>query len=80
MRLKCKMQNAMTRAERDECYVVPVIVRACLWKETPLRNIIALPKDGKPVKGYEDMDEAYLEVAEGIEKIVDICYQKYNKK
>ena len=75
-----EMQNAMTRAERDECYVVPVIVRACLWKETPLRNIIALPKDGKPVKGYEDMDEAYLEVAEGIEKIVDICYQKYNKK
>lgn len=38
-----EMQNAMTRAERDECYVVPVIVRACLWKETPLRNIIAFP-------------------------------------
>ena len=31
-------------------------------------------------EAYEDMDEAYLEVAEGIEKIVDICYQKYNKK
>ena len=75
-----EMQNAMTRAERDECYVVPVIVRACLWKETPLGNIIALPKDGKPVKTYEDMDEAYLEVTEGIEKIVDICYQKYNKE
>lgn len=74
-----EMQNAMTRAEKKECHVVPVIVRACLWKKTPLGNIIALPKDGKPVKTYEDMDEAYLEIAEGIEKIVDICYEKYNE-
>lgn len=48
-------------------------------EKTPLGNIIALPKDGKPVKTYEDMDEAYLEIAEGIEKIVDICYEKYNE-
>lgn len=75
-----EMQNAIIRAEKEECYVVPVIVRDCLWKDTPLKDILALPKNGKSIKGYEDMDKAYLEVAEGIKKIVDICYQKYNKE
>lgn len=75
-----EMKNAISRAEKEECYVVPVIVRDCQWQYTPLKDILALPKNGKSVKGYEDRDKAYSEIAEGIGKIVDICYQKYNKK
>ena len=54
-----EMQNAIIRAEKEECYVVPVIVRDCLWKDTPLKDILALPKNGKSINGYEDRDKAY---------------------
>lgn len=35
-----------------------------------LKNFLAFPKDGKPIEQYERKDDAYLEIAKGVRKIV----------
>jgi TIR domain len=44
-----EMQCAMGRHERGEAWVVPLIIRFCDWKTTPLGKLQALPEDAKPV-------------------------------
>ena len=51
---------------------VPIILRHCRWRD--LLNgddIKALPTDGNPVESYTSKDEAWLEVSNGIEAVVD---------
>lgn len=66
-----EMENAIKRAKAQQCHIVPVIVRPCMWKETPIKEFLALPKEGKPINKYKEKDDAYLEVASGIKKIVE---------
>ena len=48
--------------------VLPIILRQCLWQDTPLKNFVAAPKDGKPVTAFSDRDEAWVNVAEQIKQ------------
>lgn len=66
-----EMQRAIERANRRECILIPIIVRPCLWTETPIKDILALPKDGKPISKYEDKDEAYLEIVTAVSDMID---------
>jgi len=54
---------------------VPIIVRACMWQSEPvLKDLQALPKDGKPVISFSketgDRDHIWMEVAKAIENLV----------
>jgi uncharacterized protein YjbI with pentapeptide repeats len=62
-----EMKRAMRRHEQREALVVPVILRDCLWKESPFGKLQALPKDGKPVIKWASRDEAFTDVALGIQ-------------
>ena len=66
-----EMKTALERMENSEAVVIPVIVRPCLWKETPLGCIQALPKDGNPISKYQDSDDAYLEIVESVSNIIE---------
>src|SRR5204863_394545 len=61
---------ALERHAVGEARVIPILLRHVLLKRTPIRELKALPKDGKPVRSWQDEDEALLNVAEGIEKAV----------
>lgn len=51
---------------------VPIIVRPCAWQDfLGEDDVKALPLDGKPITSYEDRDEAWLEVYEGIKLVVE---------
>ena len=51
---------------------IPIIVRACPWLDMLKGDDVkALPDDGKPVASYEDQDMAWLEVYQGIKKVVN---------
>ena len=56
---------------RGDAIVIPVILRACDWHASPIGNLQALPKDAKPVKSWDDIDEAFTDVAKGIRKSVE---------
>lgn len=61
-----EFKRAMERREAGEACVIPVILRPCEWKESPMRKLQALPRDGKPVVKWDRRDDAFLNVAEGI--------------
>jgi hypothetical protein len=67
-----EMQTAMKRHERVEASVIPIILRAVHWQETPFGKLQALPKDGKPITspGWHNQDEAFFDVTEGLRKVI----------
>jgi TIR domain len=65
-----EMTKALARHARDEARVIPVILRHCRWRSTPLASLQAVPKDAKPIKSWPDEDEAFDDVVAAIERAV----------
>ena len=67
-----EMMRAMERHKAGEAQVVPIILRPVLWKHAPFGILQALPTDAQPIIGstWHNQDEALLDVANGIQKIV----------
>ena len=51
--------------------VIPIILRPCDWKNLPFGKLLALPKDGKPVTKFPDLDDAFLQITQGIREVAD---------
>ena len=65
-----EMAMAMERHDRGEAKVVPVILRSCDWQDSPLGKLLALPKDGKAINLWADIDVAYLDVVSGLKTLL----------
>jgi hypothetical protein len=65
-----EMGRALQRHEIGEARVIPVILRACLWDNSPFSHLQALPKDARPITSWVNLDEAFLDVAIGIRTAV----------
>ena len=65
------LHQAMERREDSPVVIVPVILRNCKWKTTPFGKLQPLPKRGKPITTWPNRDEAWVNVAEGIESVVN---------
>ena len=61
----------MKRHDLGDARVIPVILRLCDWHQARFGKLQLLPKDGKPVKTWNDIDEAFTDVAKGIRKAVE---------
>jgi hypothetical protein len=61
-----EIPEALRRHEAGEAIVMPVILRSCGWKYTPLAAIQAYPEKAKPIKSWGDIDEAYTDVVDGV--------------
>lgn len=57
--------------QEGKCKVIPVIVRPSDWKESEFARFQAFPRDGKPISTYQNKDEAYTEVVEGIKRVIE---------
>lgn len=71
-----ELAAAMKRHEEGSAYVVPVILRKCDWHDLPYAKLQSLPRNAKPVTEYANRDEAFTEIAAGIEKLVDYIRNK----
>lgn len=65
-----ELTTALEKDEKDEAVVIPIIVRDCLWQQSPVGKLKALPKDGKPIQNFSRKDEAYTSIAREICKII----------
>lgn len=61
-----EMARALERQKAGQAHVIPVILRDCDWKSSPLGKLLAVPRDGKPVVKFPHEDEAFLQVVEAI--------------
>lgn len=66
-----EMRQALKRHDAGEAFVVPVILRPASWRKTPFGKLNALPNDGKPVTTSLDRDAAFVEIAAGIERLIE---------
>jgi tetratricopeptide (TPR) repeat protein len=61
-----EVQQAMQRHEAGEACVIPVILRSVMWEGAPFAKLQPLPKDAEPIASWENRDEAFYDVAIGI--------------
>jgi tetratricopeptide (TPR) repeat protein len=66
-----EMQRALQRHAAGTARVIPIILKPCDWKESPFSHLQVLPKDAKPVTTWENQDEAFLNVVQGLRKAVE---------
>jgi len=74
-----EMGEALARHERGECIVIPIILRPCLWQDLPFGKLQAGTRDGKPVEKYPSLDDAFLEVTQGLETVVKKIQSQKNQ-
>lgn len=70
-----EMARAMERHESREARVIPVILRDCDWHSAPFGKLMALPTDGKPVRSWPDIDQAFAVVAREVRRAVEQARQ-----
>lgn len=64
-----ELSRALDRQEKGEAKVIPIILRACMWHETPFAKLQSLPKGGHAVSSWPDRDAAFVDVGEGIRQV-----------
>ncbi len=69
--VKREMERALERHHSEDARVVPIIVEPCDWASTALRDIKALPRDGKPVSEWTNENSAFLDVVQELRRMLD---------
>src|SRR5438552_2778262 len=65
-----EMKQALERHERGEAYIIPILLRPTYIRGLPFALLQFLPRDGKPIVGWSDEDDAFAEIAEDIENFI----------
>ncbi len=67
-----ELKYALMRHEKGEATVIPLIVRPCKFHVDPIvSSLQALPKDARPVTSWNDRDDAWLDIMNGIEREIE---------
>lgn len=66
-----EVARAMEREQEKSARVVPIILRPCDWQPAPFGRLQALPKEGKPITTWDNQDQAFLDVAKGLRRLVE---------
>lgn len=66
-----ELQQAMARHEAGGAQVIPIILRPVDWEGVPFGKLQALPKNAKPVTTWDNRDEAFRDIAQGLRKAVE---------
>ena len=67
----CYEKEMVAALRKKNLRVIPVIVRDCAWKHSPLQIFKALPDDGKAITSWSNPDEAMTSVADGVRKAAE---------
>jgi hypothetical protein len=65
-----EVEKAMRRLKRGEVRIAPILLKPCLWRESPFSELQIIPRDAKSITSWGSFDEALNEVASEIGKLV----------
>jgi hypothetical protein len=71
-----EMSRAMEKHQSGKARVIPVILRPCDWHDLPFGKLKAVPRDGKAISTWPNIDEAFLDVV----KAIKISLQELGRK
>ena len=75
-KLACEMAD-----ERPSIIRVPIILSDCSWKDMEsMSQLKALPRDGKPIKYFNDEDTAWQQVYEGLKHLLEALRETFTVK
>ncbi len=66
-----EMQHALQRHKAGKARVIPIILRPANWQDTALERLQPLPEKAKPVVTWAIEDEAFVDIANGIKRVID---------
>lgn len=66
-----QLGQAIERHKEKKARVIPVILENCPWRDSPLRGLVPLPEDGKPITKWLSRPDALMDIYEGIKKVID---------
>src|SRR5260370_33302659 len=66
-----EMKRALERHRIGESRVIPVLLRPVNWHNAPFSELQVLPSNGKPVTEWSNRDAAFLDIVNGIQKVVE---------
>ena len=66
-----EFQRALELAAEGRMRIVPVILEPCDWLSSPLKDFLALPKDGQAISGFTNENVAYLNVVSGLRRLLE---------
>jgi hypothetical protein len=72
-----ELQRALKRHADKEAKVIPIILRSVDWRSTTFGKLAALPTDGKAITSWDNQDEAFTNVVEGLKKVGQTHRFKY---
>jgi len=67
---KREFEVALERQDATQAQIIPIIIRPVAWEDTPIGKLQALPTGGKPVTTWKNMDQAFLDIIEGIRLVL----------
>ena len=70
--LEHEVKPALELQAANKARVVPIIVRSVDWTFSPLGKLQVFPKDALPLNKWQDRDEAWLRIVEGLRRIVTV--------
>jgi len=71
-----EMQKALEMRRQCSAWIIPIILEHCDWKNTPLKDLLVCPQDGKPVSDYPNPNKAYTEVVQEIRRVIGEISEK----
>lgn len=71
-------ETALSMHKSGEAQLIPIVIRAVEWSDSPLSKLQGLPKDAKPVASSNN-DEAWVDVIQGIKKHISEFQPKANE-
>lgn len=75
-----ELPKALERLERREIKIIPVVLRPCLWQNTPLSRLQAVPKNARPVTDWQDQDLALVDIVGAIRLAAEEIVRKWHEK
>jgi len=65
-----ELKRALEKHDAGLAHVVPIIVRPCDWQISEVGRLQALPTAGRPITRWDDTDDAWLDVAQGLRRLL----------
>jgi len=65
-----EMSLALNLNNKNQIVIIPFLIKACLWQDTPLGKFQLLPNKQIPVSQIKDKNSVYLELTEKLKSII----------
>lgn len=77
--MNIEVETALSMHKSGEAQLIPIVIRAVDWSDSPLSKLQALPRDARPIASWTNKDEAWVNVIQGIKKHINEFKPKFNR-